>query len=536
MTGRWTDLWLQMRRGEIMLGLEGIPNALFEWTSPNKHEEFEPIFLSYTSITGKPIGVSFKCDECHTENTTLMDFKHWFPIGLWAEEQATFNNFTVLVRGTGVIIIRLMRMIEFHSFYNLIIDTDYNQLSLLKIDNYSKRSILQIESVKNLMTTNSWTKYDIFFNETHFIMKKDNDTILYHKSRKPLLMYWFTIAPQMGWVTWAANCEPIDLDGPPRDGGWSQWSPWTCTAPCGGGDGYRTRTCSNPRPNISGRLCHGSATLTGVCNNFPCGDVNPETLEKIRDHLQHQNFSYVVREGASQWLRNDRDILKVVARDSPKAYYEWTLNGVFIKPEPNRVVFQKDDINIKFALSRDSGLYVCMLFRINKQRVVIRVISLAVIASDYNYDTRATRSLNLPCNSVILGYIYTDLRLKIYQNDKVYKDHSTTTLAAVNTFYFEHLNEEHNGDWKCVVEQRDLKLSWVTNYVKINVKKAPNIYTNLMEDDLTRPIFGWMKSEKMVLFALFCIVAIVIILVVGFLILYKKYCTLHTTRNRRYGK
>lgn len=98
-------------------------------------------------------------------------------------------------------------------------------------------------------------------------------------------------------MTWSTNCEPLDLDGPPRDGGWSGWSPWTCTVSCGGGEGYRTRKCSNPHPNIFGKLCQGSPTSTGKCNDFPCGDISPQTLEKIQDYLQKDNYSYVIDEG-----------------------------------------------------------------------------------------------------------------------------------------------------------------------------------------------------------------------------------------------
>ncbi|KAJ8939696.1 hypothetical protein NQ314_011038 [Rhamnusium bicolor] len=167
---------------------------------------------------------------------------------------------------------------------------------LSKVD---KGTIFHLASavVDTIMTTNSWTKYDILFNESMFDIKKDNQTVLHYKSKTPIIIYWFVIAVEIGWVTWSANCEPLDLDSPPRDGGWSGWSPWTCTVSCGGGEGFRTRTCSNPRPNVFGKLCQGSPTATGKCNDFPCGDVSPETIEKIRDHLTKESFSYVVDQG-----------------------------------------------------------------------------------------------------------------------------------------------------------------------------------------------------------------------------------------------
>nr|XP_023023374.1 uncharacterized protein LOC111511578 [Leptinotarsa decemlineata] len=383
------------------------------------------------------------------------------------------------------------------------------------------------------MTTTSWTKYDIYLNQFEFKVKKNNITVLTHKSQKPLIMYWFSIAAQKGWVIWSANCEPLDLDGPPRDGGWSAWSPWTCTVSCGGGEGYRTRTCSNPRPNIFGKLCQGSPTTSGKCNDFPCGDVSPETLEKIRGYLQKENFGYVIEEGSSQVLQNNQELLKIIGKESPKAYYEWTLNGLFIKAEQDRVIFENQNIKIKNVKFLDAGLYVCMLFRINKKRVVLRVISLAVKSQKYNIETRATHSLTLSCNSVILGYIYSDLSMKLYLNDNVYMDHGTTTLAAVNTHFFDSLNMSHSGNWKCVVEQKDLKLSWITNYVRVNVRKAPNLFTNLMEDKLTAPLFSWMKTDRNVLIGIIAIIVVVVLLVVLFLVIYFKFCTLRNSRYER---
>ncbi|CAG9830457.1 unnamed protein product [Diabrotica balteata] len=310
---------------------------------------------------------------------------------------------------------------------------------------------------------------------------------------------WCNFAPQTGWVTWTANCEPLDLDGPPRDGGWSAWSPWTCTASCGGGEGFRTRTCSNPRPNIFGKLCQGSPTSNGKCNDFPCGDISPETMDTIKNHLQRKSFNYIVEEGSSKLIRNNKDVLKLIAKESPKAYYEWTLNGIFIKPEPNRVIFQKENIEVKNIRQTDSGVYVCILFRVNKKRVILRVITISVISQTFDIDTRATRSLTIPCNSVILAYVYTDLSLAVHLNDQVYVDYGTTMLSAVNTYQIDTLNMSHTGNWTCVVDQKDLKFKWTTNFLRINVKKAPNLFTNLMEDKLTKPIFGWMKSETQVL-------------------------------------
>ncbi|VEN43832.1 unnamed protein product [Callosobruchus maculatus] len=140
-----------------------------------------------------------------------------------------------------------------------------------------------------------------------------------------------------------------------------------------------------------------------------------------------------------------------------------------------------------------------------------------------------------------MGYIYMDLSLKLYRNNEVFLDHGTTTLAAVNAHHFASLNESLTGEWKCVIEQKDLRLKWVTNYLKINVKKAPNLFTNLMEDKLTAPIFGWMKTETNVLIGIIMIVVLTVAIVAVFLVVYFKFCTLRRckkgqVRNRRLEK
>ncbi|KAJ9587494.1 hypothetical protein L9F63_028254, partial [Diploptera punctata] len=65
------------------------------------------------------------------------------------------------------------------------------------------------------------------------------------------------------------------IDSAPRNGGWSEWSAWTCSVTCGGGEGIKKRTCTNPSPNILGEDCVGDDTLEGDCNNFKCGEISP---------------------------------------------------------------------------------------------------------------------------------------------------------------------------------------------------------------------------------------------------------------------
>ena len=67
-----------------------------------------------------------------------------------------------------------------------------------------------------------------------------------------------------GGVNNPCVCEPIH-------GGWSGWSAWSaCSASCGGGTQSRTRSCTNPSPNVCGSDCSGATSETQSCNTHIC--------------------------------------------------------------------------------------------------------------------------------------------------------------------------------------------------------------------------------------------------------------------------
>ncbi|XP_044265654.1 uncharacterized protein LOC123011979 [Tribolium madens] len=523
-SGKWTDFWLVMRKGEISLGFKGVPNSFFEYLTD---EVFDPMFLSFGTVHGNPLGFFLKSEQCQTENVSISSFAKTVPFGIWSSEKTLHQNFSLVIRGEGLVSIPLMSLPNTLSSHMLQIDTMKNEVYLSYLGEILKTQSSQFP----LLTTKNWTTLNFSFSEQYVNVTKENETVFTYYSFKPMLFYWFSLGMEKGWAIWSANCDALDIDGPPRDGGWSAWSPWHCTVKCGGGEGYRTRNCTNPKPNILGMLCPGSYKSTGICNDFVCGDVSPTTLEKMRENLQTHQFSFEVNEGRSVVLENDSEMLKIIRQESPDSYFEWTLNGIFVEPDENRVVFQGDNLVVRNVGIDDSGVYVCMLYRINKKKEVLRVISLAVVSEDYTIQTRATRSVVLVCKAVVLGYIYSDLSLKLYLNGEIYKDFGTTMLAAVNSEEFKELNTSHTGDWKCVVEQKDLKLSWTTNYIRMEVKKAPNFYTNLMEDEFSKPFFGWLGTENNVFYALIFIVVFVILMVLLFLFLYFKYCTVKSRWN-----
>jgi len=56
------------------------------------------------------------------------------------------------------------------------------------------------------------------------------------------------------------------------DGGWSTWGAWSdCSASCASGAMYRSRICSNPKPNCAGLVCTGNYTDQAPCGSgFTC--------------------------------------------------------------------------------------------------------------------------------------------------------------------------------------------------------------------------------------------------------------------------
>jgi len=71
---------------------------------------------------------------------------------------------------------------------------------------------------------------------------------------------------------WCIGGECVDDGSQIINGGWSKWGSYAaCSLTCGGGIQWRTRTCTNPRPQNGGENCEGeSRGLPRICNKKPC--------------------------------------------------------------------------------------------------------------------------------------------------------------------------------------------------------------------------------------------------------------------------
>lgn len=156
--------------------------------------------------------------------------------------------------------------------------------------------------------------------------------------QQPLLIRYFSVANRGGRTAWTVNCDeqwrpPPDVDGAPRNGGWSEWGDWEeCTKVCGGGTGERRRRCDNPRPNMSGKPCDGPSTIVGKCNQHECGQLSAKSLAKARRQLAVRPHNVSSVAGDRLTLSCDQPIVDDVRIESPDARFGWLHNG---KPVSN---------------------------------------------------------------------------------------------------------------------------------------------------------------------------------------------------------
>lgn len=104
--------------------------------------------------------------------------------------------------------------------------------------------------------------------------------------------------------------------------------------------------------------------------------------------------------------------------------------------------------------------------------------------------------------------------MKWTTNGSLFKDYGIVPLEAVDTIYIKKASYEHDGEWSCEIAQEDLNFTWITSLYWVNVKKKPNFLTYVMEDELTKYIFGWMGYEEVVLAAIIFFIVIVVVLVI----------------------
>ncbi|EZA48990.1 Hepatocyte growth factor-like protein, partial [Ooceraea biroi] len=436
--GKWSSFVIRIPRGRVSVYYEGATNPLFEWEHPDPVRAFLPVYYYYNSEKGHAIGVAFDCaSRCHIENTQTNRYTRILPLSTWSKEKIlTPDRLVLMVRAKGVVLIPLLLLPATPGFYMLTLGERGQWIYFLKNTYPSAKVYHKQRSPKPIFTTNSWTNITINWSDD-IIDVFCNETIVFHYvHRQPLIFYFFSLAVDPGsWATWSANCIPSDIDGPPLDGGWSEWGPWACSASCNGGIGTRKHTVT--------------LIKRGIAQNYT---------------------SLTVKEHESVSLPSDSNIVNSIRAESPDSEIQWSHNGIFLQNEQHRLEIK--DYKIGTAVLNDSGVYTLTVHRTDGTYMIFKVVTLAVIPIKESVTIRETLPMHVACHCAILGYVYSDLRIHWTIDNKVWRDYGITVPIAVNVDHIPAVNRSHHGTWRCVAQQVDLNFKWTTNVIRVKGKRA----------------------------------------------------------------
>lgn len=240
---------------------------------------------------------------------------------------------------------------------------------------------------------------------------------------------------------------------------------------------FRTRECNNPKPNIFGRMCEGPSKQTGLCHQFECGDISPQSYKLIRCELNKKVFNIFAKEGDNVSFPAPIALISRVKRDSAIDEITWMFKN---KPlDLNCNVQVKNDCNVtRHAITKaQSGTYVCSVKTLNGRMIPLKVVVVAVetlgpekAITNNNLDGR------LVCESD-LQKMYSHLLVKWYLNEVLYSARDVATKYSKSVLTVAPYNI--TGVWSCVMEQRELGLRWTVMVFNLDVEEQTDFVANL---------------------------------------------------------
>lgn len=285
----------------------------------------------------------------------------------------------------------------------------------------------------------------------------------------------------------------------------------------------RTRVCDNPKPNIFGHFCEGAAIDTGVCGEYECGDISPETYEIIRWELRRHYYPIYAKEGDRIAFENPVNLSSRILHESPTSVIKWSHNGKELDFSIENYLNNVTHIIINSVKRTDFGTYLCLVHSLNNIRTPIKVIVLAVESEKVDKRVIEGTSFVLLCRAQPLPYIYMDLTIKWLLNGTKFSNYDVATIYGRDDLKIQRSLFNYSGIWSCVVEQLDLGFNWTTVVYKVKVKPKPIFLQHLMEDKLTRVIFGRLGSVKVVAIVLVFLIGLCVFLSVFGTLIFLKY-------------
>lgn len=240
---------------------------------------------------------------------------------------------------------------------------------------------------------------------------------------------------------------------------------------------FRTRECNNPKPNIFGRMCEGPSKQTGLCNQFDCGDIFPQTHKLIRRELNTKVFNIFAKEGDNVSFSAPTALLSRLIRDSAIDEITWMFKNNPLDLNCNVQVKNDCNVTMHAITKAQSGTYLCLVKTFNGRMMPIKVVVVTVETSGpENAITNNNLGRRLVCESD-LQKIYSHLLVKWYLNKILYSARDVATKYSKSILTVAPYNI--TGVWSCVMEQPELGLRWTVMVYNLDVEKQTDFVANL---------------------------------------------------------
>lgn len=226
-------------------------------------------------------------------------------------------------------------------------------------------------------------------------------------------------------------------------------------------------------------MCKGPSKQTGVCNQFDCGDIQPETYQRIQRELKKQAFNIYAKEGDKVSFTAPMALINILKRDSAIVDVTWMFNNKPLNLYGNVQVTNDCNITMNAITKVQTGTYVCSAKTLNGRMTPITVVVVAV--ESIGPENSITNNLDdgFVCESD-LQKIYSNLLVLWYLNDILYSVRDVATTYSKSVLKVPLYNM--TGTWTCVMEQRDLGLRWTVMVYKLdNIVELTDFVTNLGE-------------------------------------------------------
>ncbi|XP_068201316.1 uncharacterized protein [Palaemon carinicauda] len=279
----------------------------------------------------------------------------------------------------------------------------------------------------------------------------------------------------------------------PWPGGWSAWTPFSCSATCGGGVAVQRRYCNEPLPSMFGRKCMGLSNRKTRCNTHSCGELSYHLAKSIIKSLRDGFYrtQHVTEMGKPLILHYDDP------NGLPKYHRKWmkyvTSQEKFLTFDSNitKMSFLDNILKIFMPSKRESyasGISVLensslSLSGESTDQAGIWMCVAAPYGDVHSYIVSATSVLLKPnwlgvgiihvfvgkvvalsCNAQPLHVLFSTANNKFtmqwYHNGELHQVMTTDYLFLYN------VSLSHSGVWSCVVKE---ELSQTTAYYEVVV-------------------------------------------------------------------